>query len=323
MDLSLDFGRRPIAGAGVPARAALGRIPLAYIMAATHSGSTMLAMQLARQPGVCTVGELSGTHFRAEPGYRCSCGAELVRCGFWAEVSAAMAKRGFSFDATTAETDIRNAPDRYARRLLRPMHRGRALELLRDAALALSPSARRYLRRHEALKAALAESVLECAGDALLVDSSKLGVQLKYLLRSPRFDVKVIWLVRDGRAVSASLMRNEPLPMRAAAYEWRRFYEEAHAIVRRLERARWMQVRYEELCAEPERILGELWRFLGVSAEMPLCDAREQHVLGHTSRLNGVGKVTVNEKWRRELGAADLRAFDAVAGRANRALGYA
>ena len=84
-----------------------------------------------------------------------------------------------------------------------------------------------------------------------------------------------------------------------------------------------MQVRYEELCAEPERILGELWRFLGVSDEMPLCDAREQHVLGHTSRLNGVGKVTVNEKWRRELGAADLRAFDAVAGRANRALGYA
>lgn len=324
MNLSLDIARPPAAVPGRSAERLAGKIRLAFIMAATHSGSTLLAMQLARQPGVCSVGELSGTRHRAQPGYRCSCGRELADCDFWRRVSAAMAKRGFSYTATTAETDVRNAPNGYARRLLRPMHRGRLLELVRDAGLGLSPAARTYLRRHVQLKTALAESVLECSGDSVLVDSSKLGVQLKYHLRNPRFDVKVIWLVRDGRAVARSLMRNQKATMAQAAYEWRRFYEEAAAIVRRLDARQWRQVRYEALCSEPERTLGELWEFLGVPAQAPGSAAqREFHVLGHATRLNGLAKVQPNEKWRGELTQADLQEFERVAGRQNRRLGYA
>ena len=321
MNFSLDMARPSPLAPGRSADRLAGKIRLAFIMSATHSGSTLLAMQLARQPGVCSVGELSGTRHRARPGYKCSCGAELVQCDFWRRVSAAMAKRGFAFDPRTAETDIRNAPSRYARRLLRPMHRGRLLELVRDAGLNLSPGGRAYLRRHQALKTALAESVLECSGDSVLVDSSKLGVQLKYQLRNPRMDVKVIWLVRDGRAVACSLMRNQKVPMAEAAYEWRRFYEEADAIVRRLDRSQWRQVRYEELCAEPERTLGELWPFLGMPHEVPEGAHKELHVLGHDTRLN-MGRARPNEKWRSELSAADLEVFESVAGRLNRELGY-
>jgi hypothetical protein len=320
MDLSFPSETSPRA----PATAANGRIRLVYIMAATHSGSTVLAMQLARHPQVCTVGELSGTPYRAQPGYRCSCGEELVRCSFWHEVSAAMARRGFAYSATTDETDMRNAPGRYARRLLRPMHRGALLELVRDAALQLSPAARAHLRRVRLLKTALAESVLECTGDAVLVDSSKLGVQLKYDLRNPRFDIKVIWLVRDGRGVACSLMRNQRMTMPAAAYEWRRFYDEASVIVRRLERSQWVQVRYEAFCAAPQPTLRELWRFMGVPPEAPeRLPSAGFHVLGHSTRLKGSGSVKLNEKWRSELSADDLRVFAGVAGAPNRLLGYA
>ena len=304
---------------------ALGRTRtrFAYILGATHSGSTVLAMQLASHPDVCTVGELSGTPFRGEPGYQCSCGQELVRCEFWQRVSAAMAARGFAYSATTAETDVRNAPSRYARRLLRPMHRGRLLEAARDAALALSPAARAHLRRHRELGTALAESVLECSGNAVLVDSSKLGVQLKYHLRNPRFDVKVVWIVRDGRAVARSLMQNERLGMREAARQWLRFYDEAHAIVRRLDASQWRQVRYEALCGDRDGTLGELWRFLGLRpAPAQPAPVAQRHVLGHLTRLGSPAHVKLREKWRSELSAADLQAFDAVAGRANRALGY-
>jgi hypothetical protein len=302
---------------------ASARIRLVYLLAATHSGSTVLAMHLARHPQVCTVGELAGTPYRARPGYRCSCGEELVRCGFWRSVSAAMARRGFEYSATTEETDMRNAPTRYARRLLRPMHRGPFLELVRDVALQLSPAAREHLRRGQRLKAALAESVLECTGDAVLVDSSKLGVQLKYDLRNPRFDIKVIWLVRDGRGVANSLRRNQKMAMRDAAYEWRRFYDEASAIVRRLEPSQWVQVRYEAFCAEPEPTLRELWRFMGVPPGAPERLPRAGfHVLGHSTRLKGSGSVKLNEKWRTELSAADLGCFEALAGRQNRKLGY-
>ncbi len=323
MNASVDSSRAWRAAPAHSAERAESRIRLGFIMAATHSGSTLLAIQLARQPGVCTIGELSGTRHRAKPGYRCGCGETLVECPFWQRVAVSMAKRGFTYSATTAETDIRNGPTAYARRLLRPMHRGRFLERVRDAALQLSPTARAYLRRHQQLKTALAESVLECSGDSLLIDSSKLGVQLKYQLRNPRLDVKVLWLVRDGRAVACSLMRNERKTMQEAAYEWRRFYEEADAIVRGLQPGQWRQVRYEALCAEPERTLGDLWQFLGMPRQVPDgADGREFHVLGHETRLNGPARVQRNEKWRSELSAADLRAFEQVAGATNRALGY-
>jgi hypothetical protein len=302
------------------------RLPLVYIHSASHSGSTLLASQLARHPEVATVGELAGTPYRSQPGYKCSCGAELERCGFWREVSASMARRGYAYSATTAQTDIRNAPSPIARRLLNPRHRGPLLEALRAAALALVPGARSYLERHERLKTALVESILECTGKPVLVDSSKSGMQLKYHLRNPRLDVKLIWLVRDGRGVARSIARNQRKSLEQGAHEWRRRNEEAGAIVRRLDPARWIQVRYETLCAEPAQTLERLWRFIGVAPERlnggASAAAAELHVLGHNSRLKGATAIRVNEGWRAELRPEDLRRIDGVAGGLNRRLGY-
>ena len=326
MDASLGL---PVSARREPAhstaRSACGRIALTYILSASHSGSTLLAMQLARHPGVCTVGELSETPARARPGYRCSCGAELSHCGFWQQVAAAMAKRGYtSYSPTGTETNILSAPSRYARRLLKPLHRGAVFELARDAALLFSAPARSHIRDNQRLNAALAESVLECSGDAALIDTSKVGVQLKYHLRNPRFDVKAIWLVRDGRGVASSLMRNERVPMRQAANEWRRSNAEAAAVVRRMDRCQWIRVRYEDLCADSEGTLRALWRFMDVAPRLAESRApADFHVLGHDrSRLGGEQKIRLNEKWRSDLSAADLRTFYAIAGALNRELGY-
>jgi hypothetical protein len=295
---------------------------LVYIHSASHSGSTMLALQLARHPDVATAGELSGTPYRAQPGYKCSCGRELPGCPFWQKVAAAMARRGYAYRAATAQTDIRNAPHPYARRLLRPMHRGPLLELARDFGMLLVPSGRSYIRYQQDLKAALVESIVECTGKPVLVDSSKSGVQLKYHLRNPRLDVQVVWLVRDGRGVARSIVRNQGQSLPQGAYEWRRSNEEARTIVRRLDPARWIQVRYEALCAAPEQTLAALWRFIGVAPERANGAASELHVLGHRSRLNGAAPIRLNENWRSELSAADLRVFEDVAGALNRSLGY-
>lgn len=294
--------------------------PLIYIHSASHSGSTLLAQLLARHPEVATVGELSGTVHRARPGYRCSCGAELVRCGFWQCVSAAMAKRGFAYSATTTATDIRNVSSPLARRLLKPLHRGPLLELVRDAGMVLV--GKNHLERQQALKTALVESVAECTGKPLVVDSSKTGVQLKYHLRNPGLEVKAIGLVRDGRGVALSIARNQGTSFPQGARNWRRNNEEAQAIGNGLG-ARWIRIKYEALCADPQGTLAQLWRFMGVAPRnLDECPAPHAHVLGHGSRLNGSASIHNSEKWRRELSAADLETFESIAGPLNRELGY-
>jgi Sulfotransferase family len=318
--------------------------PLVYILAASHSGSTLLAMLLGSHPEVCTVGELKATSLGDVDRYRCSCRQPITTCPFWLGVERDMARRGWAFDITRGGTDLGSGATAYGRRLLRPLHRGPVWERARDVALALSPTWRRQLPRIQALNAALAACICAQTGKRVLVDSSKIGLRLKYLLRNPELDVRVIRLIRDGRAVALTYTDpatfadardphlrgggtgasrdSERLSLAKAATEWRRSNEEADAIVRRLDRSRWTEARYETLCRDPEATLRRLFGFLGVDPKAPRMVLGEHHILGNGMRLDSSLEVRLDDRWRWALSARDLAMFDSVAGALNRRLGY-
>ena len=327
-----------------PGRAATAT-RLAYILAASHSGSTLLAMLLGSHPKVCTVGELKATGIGDGERYLCSCGEPIGKCLFWADVHREMGRRGLDFDVTGAGTDLRSGGGAYVDRLLRPLHRGPLLEHLRDAALAASPSWRSRIRRIQRLDAALASCLCDLTGKKVVVDSSKVGIRLKYLLRNPALDVRVIRLVRDGRAVALTYVdpahyadakdprvrgggmggdrESERRPMAAAAHEWRRSNEEAEAIVRHLHPARWTELRYEELCADPSATLARLFAFIGVDpTQVALKPPGDHHVVGNGMRLDPDIEVRLDDRWTGALTRRELDVFDSVAGSTNRRYGY-
>jgi hypothetical protein len=226
------------------------------------------------------------------------------------------------------------------------MHRGKALECIRDVSLSLSPAWRAALSEVHRRNAALASTVAELAGAQVVVDSSKVGLRLKYLLRDPELDVKVIRLVRDGRAVALTYMdpagfadasdpskraggmggdrAKERLSMSQAAYEWRRCMEEAEHVLQGLDRSRWMEVHYEDYCREPDITLERLHRFLGVEPGRQPKDFRsvEQHVVGNGMRLDTSSEIRLDERWRTVLSNEQMQIFDSVAGKMNRRYGY-
>lgn len=321
--------------------------PLIYILAASHSGSTLLAMLLGSHPEICSAGELKATSLGPVASYRCSCGRVIAACPFWHDVHAAMARRGFTFDIASSMTDVRTGASPAMRRLLRPLHRGPALEAIRDAALAAIPGWRKHLRHVQAVDAALAASLCECSGARAVVDSSKIGIRLKYLLSNRQLPVKVIRLVRDGRATALTYMDpeqyadaqqphlrgggsgrsrdNERLSLTAAAHEWRRSNEEAAAIVARLPRQQWRQVRYEDLCRDPRGTLEALCSFIGVGGAPPVeaFKSREHHVIGNGMRFDTSNAIVLDDRWRSAFSAEHLRVFEHTAGALNRKLGYA
>jgi hypothetical protein len=319
---------------------------VAYIQAASHSGSTLLAMLLNSHPEVCTVGELKITALGDVARYRCSCGALILECPFWSGVTADMRAAGFDFDIGHPGTHfaaIRSAP---AQRLLRPLHRGAAFEGLRDLALACTPGWRGFLAATQARNAALIGSVLARSGKNVIVDSSKIGMRLKFLLRNPSLDVRVVRVKRDGRAVALTYMDPEHfadasnpalrgggsgasrdaerLAAASAAREWLRSNEEAEAVLAGIEPGRRLEVSYEGLCRDTEGTLRRIFTFLGVDAgrERPPFRAAVHHVIGNGMRLDSSSEVRLDERWRQALSAQDLQTFDAVAGRMNRRLGY-
>ena len=321
---------------------------LAYILSASHSGSTLLSMLLGSHPQIATVGEmkLSSSAMGDLRRYRCSCGELIKQCGFWQKVKEGMARRGFAFDLTHAGTDHKSVESYYARRLLGPLHRGILLESLRDVALGTSFAWRKQLLEIQRRNAALVSTISEITKANIVVDSSKTALRLKYLLRNPELDVKVIRLTRDGRAVAltyidpadfadaknpahrgggmGSARENERLSMARAAYEWRRCIEEAENILRRLDKSQWIEVRYEELCEDTENTLRRLFEFLGVDPGEHAREFRtvEHHIVGNGMRLDTTSQISLDERWRSALTKEELRIFDHEAGNINQRYGY-
>ena len=159
--------------------------------------------------------------------------------------------------------------------------------------------------------AALARCLLDVTGKQVIVDSSKMGLRLKYLLRNPDFDVRVIRIVRDGRAVALAYMdpagfadasdprlrqggmggdrANERQTMPEAAHQWRRSNEEAESLLAEpaalpLDRGplRGRLSGHRGTLAAPVRVRGRRsrpWR--GAPAFVRASRHRQRHAAGH------------------------------------------
>ena len=319
---------------------------LVYVLAASHSGSTLLSMLLGSHADTCTAGELKATSLGDPDRYLCSCGEPIRRCEFWQRVNAEMVRRGVSFDITDARTNLTTGASWYTRRLLQPLCRGAVAERVRDAALWLAPSWHACLPEFLRRNRALIETLCELHGVQTVIDSSKGGLRLKYLLRDPQLNVKVVRLIRDGRAVALTytnpaeyadardpqrrrggnnaVIVEQPRPIAVGAHEWRRCNEEAECVLNRLDRSRWTTVHYEQLCANAEGTLERLFQFIDVDPERRISDfrSRARHVLGNGMRLDDTAEITLDQRWRACVTDAMRREFEPVAGDLNRRYGY-
>lgn len=320
---------------------------LAYLLAASHSGSTLLTMLLGAQPDACTAGELKATSLGSSELYRCSC-RELIRnCGFWKQVGEAMATRGYpDFDITRAGTSILEVESPYARRLLNPIYRGGVFETARDVALSMSNEWKRHISSVNGRNLALIDALQEVTGAKVVIDSSKNALRLKYLLKIPQLDLRVIRVFRDGRAVALTYIddwnfadcsdpalrgggtgqRVSPVKrsMAVAANGWVRSNESCDALVASLPKSQWTGVHYEELCADPVATLRRLSAFLDLDPDRVILDfrAKAQHVIGNGMRMDSTSEIRLDERWKSHLSEADLQIFDDIAGPLNRKYGY-
>lgn len=323
------------------------RMTLVYLLAASHSGSTLTALLLGSHSQLVTVGELKMTSIGDLTRYRCSCRKPILECEFWNALSAEMKRAGHDFSIDRAGTDIRTGATDYIKRFLRPLHRGAAMEMIRDAALTLSPAWRKELPQIQKRNADLIQAIGRVTDRDHIVDSSKIGIRLKYLLRNPGFDVKVVRLVRDGRAVALTYMDpvqfadakdpalraggmggnrdGERLSLESAAHEWLRSNQEQEAVLAGVPKSAQVTIRYEDLCANPDGELGKVFEMLGVAREAVSARFRivEQHVIGNGMRLDTTSQIVLDDRWKQTFTREELARFDQVAGAMNRKLGYA
>lgn len=301
-------------------------LDIVYIMGHGYSGSTLLTFLLGAHPAVATVGEV-GVAPRSETPverFTCSCGVPILGCAFWERVGALMSARRQRLDLRELRHEFR-APGRFITdRALRAEQRGPLLEAVRSLVLALPP-ARRELGRQLRFHVDLGQSILEAQGGRVLLDASKRPRRALYLSRAPGVAVRVIHLVRDGRAVAHSTMRHEKVGAAEAAQAWERENRACEIVRRSFPASRWITVRHEDVCADAPSRLAELDRFMGVPPRP--ADARQRradhHVIGNRMRLLPAGPLRLDERWRTQLSASDRAVIERIVGPRNARYGYA
>jgi hypothetical protein len=297
-----------------------------YIMGHGYSGSTLLTFLLGNHPEIATIGELGiAPRAKTRPEeFLCSCRAPIRDCGFWRRVGREMAERGHPFDVWDADLDFRARGGGLADVILRAVQRGPILETARNVGVRVVPAAGRELSRTLDRIESLAEVVTGIKECSTFLDSSKRPERAVFMRRVPSFDLKVIHLVRDGRAVSFSSMKNLGIGPEQAADSWVGDNRASEQALRWFPKGRLLRVRYEDLCADPPGTLRRIHRFAGVTpgnGHVAL-DKDGQHVIGNRMRLSSTSEVRLDEKWKRSLAPEHLEVIERRVGTLNRRYGY-
>lgn len=301
---------------------------LAYIGASSHSGSTLLDLMLNNSPRVQSLGEAFRLCWFARTNRQpCTCGKPITECPFWLRIEEEARKELELSDRESLLQTLETAlwPDRLGR-VTTALQKG--LLILGNRPLYLM-GARLFTREHhKACKNSLFwyDIIRRTTGCSVIVDSSKNTRRLKalYLTDPKRF--RLIHLLRDGRAIAASAMRREHIDIVGAATAWVKGTRSLLWASRSISPKQVHQLRYESLCRDPESAIHRVCQFLEIPFDQDMLTLRkkEAHNIGGNLMRFRYGETTIrlDERWREELSADDLKVFERIGGRWNRRLGY-
>ncbi len=140
-----------------------------------------------------------------------------------------------------------------------------------------------------------------------------------------------VHIVRDGRDVAPSVLEMDFGPNRFAnaVLFWQDRVTRARNAGRRLGSDRWLEIRYEDLVLDPERVLKQICTFLGLAFDpaMLAYHERASELIGglrHTTHVQGVRRPPTLglRDWRTTMPTRQVQLFEALAGDLLDELGY-
>ena len=299
-----------------------------YIASVGYSGSTLLDMMLGANDGITALGEVYLLADYSKGNAWCTCGETVSECGFWKQVDEQLKK---SNGSGTHLADLYLSPEGVKQSLFRKLPTLADIGLvvghkhLWNGICAINKNAKlfRQAARNSVL---LYESACLVGGGDAVVDSSKYALPLKtrYMELGPK--LKIIFLIRDGRAVAKSLVKRKDITFESASRRWSRFNWNLELIIRSIPTEQIFRLRYEDLCTDVSGVLDTLTTFLGRSTPLenrPIIKESYHDIGGNPMKdRRNETVVKFDEAWKQLITDEERMLFQRIAGQTNKKYGY-
>jgi hypothetical protein len=311
---------------------------LIYIASLVRSGSTLLD-HLIGSDDIINVGELwrlnRDFNMHSEAASRwahhvCRCEKPLDACPFWTKVRDCYEQRkgvSISEAKTSVETGVTSPiadtlinlltfvlPNRFKRKVIDFFYYNAKDKLILD----------NYF--------GILDCVCDVTGKKVVIDSSKRSNQLYGLInaRNPDYYLKAIHLVRGVQAFCFSTKTRNREQGRNVGIVWpilvwikenikimnlRSFFQDDDFFV----------IRYEDLCANPERVMRKLCDKFHLTFDANMLDPSEEgkhNIGGSPHRFTSTTKIKLDERWKFSMKYSEKFLCGLLGGLLNRKLGY-
>jgi hypothetical protein len=268
-----------------------GKIKIVYIVGEGHSGSTLLSFILGTFGKAFNGGELkyfNKHHEENNPflnymGNYCSCGKEAKECPFWINI-----EKKYDIKESIYQFSIKNKLSIFLK--------------------IINPFSRVKKNQNKQSDYILYKLLRDYSQSETIIDASKSLDRLYQLVSNDNFEIKVIYLIRDGRATSNSFTK--AYPNKKLFFIWP-FQWIIHNLLIWIflskENISYIKLSYESLCKNEAQELQRISKFTGL--EMPgnyieKVKNTEFHVRAGNPMKNQIRKfdgLKYDEKWKIEL----------------------
>ncbi len=270
------------------------KINIIYLLGAAHSGSTLIGNFFERFEDVHTLGEMANyMAFRDQKGhnkynlkrkYNCTCGVTLDKCPFWSKV---IGKDQGKFVIKKKYTFFENLMTII--RLFMPFRTKRKEKINSDYALF-------KILKHQ-------------TGAKYLFDISKDPRRLLDLYEDPRFNITVIYLVRDGRAYANSYNKKSRSDIGlkrknffVGLFEWI-FINMISIRILKKYRLPYIHISYDLFCQEPKQYFNKFNEFMKFDdniIELNNSSSPEiiHQISGNMYSIDNLQEIKYDQQWR-------------------------
>lgn len=273
-----------------------------YITSFIRSGSTLLSRMIAESENTFFVGEsISFWQEGVLNNELCGCGSTVRECDFWKRI---LEDAGERWNKETVE--------RLAS-ISRKMQSFRKMLFISKEEISL-------LSENVGL---LFELIFSHSNASVIIDSSKIPWFVHLLYRLKNFDVTVVHLIRDSRAVAYSLMRTKlkyeidqktlymlKAPPWKTSIGWMLYLVSTYFLGLKNSLS-YSSIRYEDLVSSPEEIMAGLCTYVDLASNLIIEDrniflSRNHSLAGNPLKSDsGWIKLALDEEWETSMREGD------------------